>query len=399
MRLFWTYVLAAASALGAPLASSAQQTERIDAAAAKQNPTFVGCPWQELGRFPGLVPRAVAIGRDGATLLAADDVSDPSHSALVVRRQAAAGAAWETVDRYLPAGAASTGARALHVDDDGNVFVLGWEMSNDRSRLVLRRSFGAGNAGTWESAETSWPISAGGALASDPAGRLYVAHGATGNGAIGWRVESALRGMGAFELEDEVAFAGYGAAMPQDFERRPDGSFVLAAQLDGSPDEWVVRTRPARDGAAWRTIDRYQLSSNAYGLAPRAIVPTNDGRLLVAGLGVRGAGSDDYLWIERWQNPRGRWRTFAYQLTPGATSVAQDAAATRNGVAVLGVGYATGAAYLMLRESTDGGSRWQTALQVSGVGDPWSARLAVKESSAAVTALVQGAAVVLGCRR
>src|SRR5687768_17585257 len=92
MRLFWTFVLAALSAMGAPLAASAQLTDRIDATA-KQNPTFVGCPWQELGRFPGLVPRAVAIGRDGAVLLAADDVSDPARSALVVRRQAAAGAA------------------------------------------------------------------------------------------------------------------------------------------------------------------------------------------------------------------------------------------------------------------------------------------------------------------
>lgn len=261
MRLLWTFVLAASSALGAPLAGNAQ-VDRIDEAAKRQDPTFVGCPWQELGRFPGFVPRAVAIGKDGALLLAADDVTDPSRSALVVRRQAAAGAAWETVDRYLPAGAVSTGARALHVDADGNVFV-----------------------------------------------------------------------------------------------------------------------------------------PNAYGLVPRAIVPTTGGRLLVAGLGVRGAGSDDYLWLERWQNARGRWRTFAYQLTPGVTSVAQDAAATRNGVAVLGVAYATGAAYLMLRESSDGGSRWQTALQVSGVSDPWSARLAVDGRSAAVAASVQGAALVLGCRR
>src|SRR6185503_13204825 len=155
----------------------------------------------------------------------------------------------------------------------------------------------------------------------------------------GWRVESALRGIGAFTIEDEVTFgANYGAAMPQDFERRADGTLVVAAQLDGSPDEWVVRTRPARGNAAWRTIDRFQLTPNAYGLVPRAIVAAPDGRLLVAGLGVRGGGSDDYLWLERWQNRKGKWTTAAYQLSPGVTSVAQDAAATRNGVAVLGVG-------------------------------------------------------------
>jgi hypothetical protein len=361
--------------------------------------TFVGCNWQELGRFPGLVPRAVAIGKDGAVLLAADDFSDPSRSALVVLRRAAAGAAWETVDRYLPTGASSTGVRAMHVDADGNVFVLGWELTSDQSRLLLRRSFGAGTAGTWESGETSWPHSSGGALGSDPGGRLYVAHGTPASRSIGWRVESALRGMGAFSLEDEVTFGtAYGAAAPQDFERQPDGTLVVAGQLDGAPDEWVVRARSPQS-YRWRTIDRYRLTADAYGLVPRAIVAADDGRLLVAGLGVRGGGSDDYLWLERWQNARGRWRTFAYQLSPGVTSVAQDAAALPGGVAVLGVGYAPGNAYLVLRESNDGGGRWQTALQVSGVTDPWSARLAVDGDSAVVAASVQGAASVLGCAR
>ena len=100
MRLFWIFVLAASSALGAPLAAQTQI-----AAPAKQSPTLVGCSWQQLGRFPGLVPRAVAFGKDGAVFLAADDVADPARSALTVLRQAAAGAPWEAVDRYLPASA------------------------------------------------------------------------------------------------------------------------------------------------------------------------------------------------------------------------------------------------------------------------------------------------------
>jgi hypothetical protein len=393
MRRLSTFVLAAMAVLGAPLAAHAQ----IAASAKAAPPTLVGCQWTEIGRLPGIVPRALAFGRDGALLIAADDVANGAHPSLVILRQAVAGAAWERVDTYLPNGALSTGARALHVDDDGNVFALGWRVDDDQSRLVLRRSFGAGVAGTWESAETDWPLSAGGALSSDAEGRIYVAHDAALAGGIGWRVESALRGIGAFAVDDEVTFAGTRTAMPHDFERTADGALVVAAQLDGEPDEWVVRSRGR--GGVWRTIDRYQLAADAYGLAPRAIVPIAGNRLLVAGLGVRGGSHDDYLWIERSQNSRGRWRTAAYQLQPGATSVAQDAATTPAGVAVLGVGYTSGAANLILRESTDGGARWQTALQVSGVGDPWSARLAVASSSAAVTASIQGSAVVLGCRR
>ena len=396
MRLLSNLVLAALAALGAPLAANAQ----LVAPAKQPKASLVGCSWQEIGRFPNLAPRALGIGRDGALLLAADDFTDTTHPALVVLRQSAPGASWESVDRFRPAGADSSGARALHVDSDGNVFVLGWTSEHGTPQLVLRRSLNGGLAGTWESGETTWPAQPGGALGSDPSGRIYVAYGFADRSGIGWRVESALRGIGAFAAEDEVTFDGLYGAAPQDFERKADGTLVVAGQLDGNPDEWVVRSRAGRGGAAaWRTIDRYQLAPNSYGLAPRAIVATPSGRLLVAGLGVRGGGNDDYQWLERWQNARGQWRTVAYQLATGFNSFAQDAAATRSGVAVLGVGTTPTGNSLVLRESTDGGNRWQTALQLAGIADPWTARLAVSAASAAVAASLPGAAVVLGCNR
>ena len=397
MRPLSNLVVAVLAALGAPLALHAQ----IVAPAKSPKASLVGCSWQEIGRFTNLAPRALAIGNDGALLLAADDFTDAAHPALVTLRQSGPGASWETVDRYLPSGAHSSGARALHVDDDGNVFVLGWVTANDRQQLVLRRSFGDGTAGTWESGEAQWPGSAGGALGSDDDGRIYVAYGFAGTTGVGWRVESALRGIGAFAPEDEATFSGAFGVLPQDFERQKDGTLVVAGQLDGSPDEWVVRSRGRRSGAAlpWKTIDRFQLAPNSYGLAPRGIVSTPDGRLLVAGLGVRGGGSDDYQWLERWQNARGKWKTVAYQLAQGFNAFAQDAAATRSGVAVLGVGATPTGNSLVLRESTNGGTRWETALQLAGITDPWTARLAVSTASAAVTASLQGAAVVLGCNR
>lgn len=398
MRPLSNFVVAACAALGAPLALQAQ----IVAPAKSPKAALVGCSWQEIGRFPKLAPRSLAVGRDGALLLAADDLTDVAHPMLVVIRQPAPGASWEGVDRFRPAGADSSGAYALHVDDDGNVFVLGWQTTTGRQELILRRSLNAGLAGTWESGEQTWPSAGGGgALGSDRDGRIYVAYGFADRSGVGWRVESALRGIGAFAAEDEVTFEGALGAAPQDFERKADGTLVIAGQLDGEPDQWVVRARAQRGGAVglWSTIDRFELTKNSYGLAPRAIVSTNDGRLLVAGLGVRGGGSDDYEWLERWQNARGKWKTVAYQLANGYNSFAQDAAATRNGIAVLGVGTTPTGSNLLLRESTDGGSHWQTAFQLAGIANPWTARLAVSAASAAVSASLADAAVVFGCNR
>lgn len=400
MRGLSRFVVAAAAAMTFPLGVDAQSNVPSNNSVSRAS--LAGCQWQPIGQFPGLVPRALAVGDDGSIVLAADDVSDANRSVMVTLRQAARGGAWEEVDRYLPAGSTSTGARALHVDGDGNVFVLAWEQRGQEPLLTLRRSFGEGNPGTWETAETHWPLLPGGALASDPGGRVYVAYGFAGPSGVGWRVESALRGIGAFVVENETRVAGFYGAAPQDLELSGGGALFLTVQLDGAPDEWVVRSRPLRaDGrpGTWRTIDRYRLTPDAYGLAPRAVVPMDDGSLLVAGLGVRGGGSDDYLWLERSRSARGKWKTAAFQLTTGRHSFAHDAAATRDGIAVLGVGYSAAGASLVLRESVDGGASWRTALQVAGVTDSWSARLAIGGNSAAVAAAIQGTATVLACLR
>ena len=397
MRPLYTRALVALAALGLPMAAEAQLAPQTAPAKA----SLTACNWQPVGAFPGLLPRALAVAPDGVLLLAADDTTAPNGSVAVILRLPAGGGPWEPVDRYLPAGSRATGVRALHVDADGNAFLLAWVQGSASSQLVLRRSFGSGTADTWEDAEARWVLSPGGALTSAPDGRLYVAYGYAGPGGVGWRVESALRGMGAFALEDDFAVTGFGAAIPQDLERAPDGTLLVAGQLDGSPaDDWVLRgTQSARNGSsAWRTLDRFKLTPNSYGMTPRAVVAARNGRVLVAGGGVRGGGSDDYQWLERWQNGRGRWKTSAFQLAPGLTSLALDATTTRAGIAELGIGFTPSGVMLLLRESTDGGNRWQTVLQVAGITDLWSARLAVGDQGAAVTASVQGGAAVIACR-
>lgn len=391
MRSLVTYAVTALAVLGLPVAGYGQR-------AASTTTSLGRCDWQPIGQFSHLAPRALAATPDGGLLLAADDLTDSAHSTLVTLRWDPAAASWQEVDRYLPDGSTATGARALHVDADGNAYVLAWERRDDGVDLLLRRSFGAGVSGTWESSEARWPAQAGGALGSDPDGRLYVAYGFADPTGIGWRLESALRGIGAFAVEDVLRVSGVVGAMPQAIARTDNGSLYVAGQLDGAPDQWLVRARTggARK-AAWRTIDRYKLSPTSYGLSPRAVVPLADGRLLVAGLGVRGGGSDDYEWIERWQGRGGNWQTRRYQLQSGLTTMALDAAATASGVAVLGIGSTISGVSLVLRETSNSGADAHTVLQLSGVSDLWSARLAIGSRLAAVAASVDGEATVVGC--
>src|SRR5581483_10772620 len=197
---------------------------------------------------------ALAATPDGGLLLAADDLTDPSHSALITLRWDAS-SGWQIVDRYLPADASATGARALNVDSQGNAYVLAWEMRGAESVLLIRRSLTGGTAGTWDSSETTWTNAPGGALGSDPSGRVYVAYGFADASGVGWRVESAPHATGSFTVEDELRVPGVNGVLPEAIARGNDGALYVAGQLDGTPDEWLVRARGmqgARNKAAWQ---------------------------------------------------------------------------------------------------------------------------------------------------
>src|SRR5204863_5517644 len=129
---------------------------------------------------------------------------------------------WQEVDRFLPEGSTDSGARAMEVDADGNVYVLAGEMSAGGTDLLLRKSLGSGEAGTWESSETHWFALEGGALASDPDGRIHVAYAFGGPEGIGWRVVSAPRGSNDFAVEDELRVNGAYRIIPEDMTRAGD---------------------------------------------------------------------------------------------------------------------------------------------------------------------------------
>ena len=389
MRSLVTYAVAATAALGLFAAS-----------ALASQASLASCNWQPIGQFPNIAPRALAVTPDGGLILAGDDLSDPVHTALTTMRWDGPGSGWHVIDRYLPSGSNASGARSLLVDRDGNAFVLAWEMHGNTTDLILRRSFAGGDAGSWETSETRWTAGNGGALASDTDGRIYVAYGFADASGVGWRVESALRGMGAFRAEDEQRSGNATAAIPQTMQRAANGSLYVATQLNGSPDTWVVRARQtggAHTKAAWQTIDTYSLAPNSYGLAPRAIV-TLANRILVAGYGVRGAGADDYQWIERWQSGNGRWQMRRYQVESGRTTMAQDAVATPGGgAAVLGVGITAHGMQLVLRESGAAMQNEQIVLAVDGITDLSAARIAIGSGLAGIVASVEGKATVLRC--
>ena len=392
MRSYVSCVVAALAALAS-----------VPTGATAAAPTLKSCRWEPQARYIDLVPRALATTPDGSVLLAADDYSDPAHPAVRVLRGSGDGADWQEVDRFLPAGAAGSGARALHVDADGNAFLLAWVQSSAGTDLVLRRSAAEGAAGTWELADERWPFAVGGALGSDTTGRVYVAYGFAGPAGIGWRVVSALRGVGAFRVEDEFCPTGnLTQAVPLDLERAPNGALVVAGQLDGDPDEWVVRQRRLRPNGrpgVWQTIDRYQLSATSYGLLPRAVVPLAGGGVLAVGAGVPGGQAHDYRWLERRKLGNGnRWITRAYQLVGGQHSEAYDATRAGAGIAVAGIGQSPTGNRLQVRESADNGRTWETVVEVAGV-DRNPAAIAARGASLWIAAVIEGAAVVIGCER
>jgi hypothetical protein len=374
----------------------------VPSGAATADSSLASCRWEPLARFIDLVPRDLVAAPDGTVLLAADDFRDPLRPSVRVLRGSTAGDDWQEVDHFFPDGAYGTGARALHVDADGNTFLLAWVQTSADTELVLRRSFAGGAAGTWETAEQRWQSAVGGALTSDPDGRLYVAYGFAGSEGIGWRVVSALRGIGAFRGEDEFRPAGgtvYGA-VPQAIERAPNGALVVAGQLDGNPDEWVLRQRRLRPNGRpglWHTIDRYKLSATSYGLLPRAVVPLAGNQLVAVGAGTPGGDSHDYRWLQRRQQGK-RWVTQSYQVAAGRHSEGHDAVAGGAGVVAVGIGQTAAGNRLVLRESSDGGRTWQTAVELAGV-DRSIARLAARGAALWVTAMIEGATVVIGCER
>jgi hypothetical protein len=394
MRSFALLVLAAV-AVTAQARPAAAQVGSVSA------PGLEACDWGLVGHFPHLVPQALATNDDGDLLLAADDYRDPLHPSLVVLHSDDRGRSWELADRFQPAGSTATGARGLYADGDGNAFLLAWQQTGNSTRLLLRRSFAGGRAGSWESGEASWPLAVGGAITGSPDGRVYVAYG-LGGGAqgIGWRVESALRGVGAFAVEDEFRPTGgrVYSAHPEDIERSANGDLVVAGQLDGDPDEWVVRLRPGRAKVVpWRTIDRFRIADDAQGLVPRAVVALGGGKVMAAGAGA--AGSDgSYRWIERWRGGGGTaWSTLEYQRTRGLNTLAHDAVSTSAGVAVLGVAASDRGMVLVMREGAADGSRRRTVLELPGVTHLWSARLATFGRLVYAAATIEGAGVVIGC--
>jgi hypothetical protein len=148
--------------------------------------------------------------------------------------------------------------------------------------------------------------------------------------------------------------------------------------------------------SAWQTLDLFALAPTSYGATPRAIVPLA-GRLVVAGLAVAGGGADDYQWVERWQTGKGKWTTRRYQLETGLSTMAQDAAPTATGIAVLAIGQTSQGNTLVVRESTAAGRFPQVVLTLPGISDMWAARLAVGRDVAAVVAMTAGHPTAVGC--
>jgi hypothetical protein len=360
------------------------------------------CQWEVLATFDDLEIRGFAADLSGRLFVTGTRALEPLRTEVATLRSLDAGASWELVDRYAPPGEAA-GAHALHLAGDGRLYVLGWERRGSATFPLLRAAGPGGEPNGWRGVAVGWSGAHLGALASDGHGRLYLALGFHDFAGPGWAVLSAVGGAGEWRVEDVFLPGGdLYSVHPYDLVVTPRGAVLVTGQGNGLPDRWLTRGREAeRDREPWTTLDDFVLGRQSYALAGTAIVSTEQEDLWVAGYGVVGNGSDDYLWLLRGRrNGETSWISQRYQLSPGLHSQALDAAQGPHGeLLVLGVGLDPSGSNLMLRVSPDGGSTWVEAWRLPGAGDPWRALLSVDiHGDLFVSALVEGVETVHACR-
>lgn len=362
--------------------------------------------WTVLTPLEGFVVEDLAVAPDGEVFLTGVVAQGNGTTRFATARSRDGGARWEWVDVYSPAPAASAGGHALYAAAGGSVYALGWERVDGLVRPLLRKS-DRGGFGTWWTSFTGENGQRLGALAGDGAGQVYLALG-HGPGAVGWVLQSAFQGEGLWTVEDDYRSLEprLSFALPRGLAVDPDHGLVAVGQLNGDPDRWVVRHQPS-SGAAWETVDRFEYSPSAYGLAPATVAFAGRGRrLVVSGYGVAGNGEDDYHWLSRWarvpalDQGRGQeaWRTSRFQLEPGRSSFALDSATDLQGrLLVAGTAEGRDGSTLVVRRSSSPG-RWEPLLELPGLSSRWQARVAVgPDGRVWAAAMAEGAAVVLAC--
>ncbi|HVS02066.1 MAG TPA: hypothetical protein VMT16_04785 [Thermoanaerobaculia bacterium] len=408
------HILATVLLGGLAAAAAAQSTETRpgrDTAGSEEaaEEDISQCEWYDAASLPGIEVRDLAAAPGDALFLTGDAATAHGGAELVTLRSFDGGGTWEEVDRFVLPGGQDAGAHALEVDADGHLFVLGWSTIDGVPHALIRRSFAAGDPGTWETSEATWPWALLGALDSDGRGRVLLALGFAGPEGVGWRVLSSPRAVGSWRTDDlyQPELPGVTAAVPHDLEPADDGSVLLVGQLEGTPQRWVSRYLPGRwtalrgESREWTTVDLFELGSASYGLAAAAALPLRGGGAVVAGWGVGGGGADDYAWITRRTGPAmGSWVTDAFQLVPGLSAFALDGEATVGGaLLLLGVAQHAEGWQLVLQRSEDSGVGWQEILVRGGIANSWSGELTVVEGVGLfVAATARGVTTVLACR-
>lgn len=286
-------------------------------------------------------------------------------------------------DFFDPAG--TTQHLDIAADSAGNLYVTGrYSASGGFSTSskgpyyrFVRRS--ADGGATWQTVDTVTAYrSTGGAIATDPAGNVYVTETVTYMNITNLPTWSIRKGTGGTNYFTVDVFEPTNSAAYTVFAHPTAGVFAAGygtiTSKNSSSQAWMIR-RSLDSGATWQTVDTYQLragySSIAYGLGADGI-----GNLYA--VGESGYGAD---WIVRKSSDGGTtWNTVdAFSSTEGTYLRSSDSS---YGVALTcdsnGNVFAAGfvvtfyGPHWVVRESPGGSGAWTTVndIALSGSASP-----------------------------
>ena len=128
-------------------------------------------------------------GKHAGGIYAVGHTTPKSVSLWTVMRSGNGGATWQIIDAWSPSKSTAAAANAIASDQDGNIYVVGYDSGRDPSGWWMRRS--ADGGASWNLIGPKYSLGSYNqplAVAADPSGNVFVAGYTGAGGHVNWTV-------------------------------------------------------------------------------------------------------------------------------------------------------------------------------------------------------------------
>jgi hypothetical protein len=292
------------------------------------------------------------------------DLSDQAH--WIVRKSADRGETWSTVENLQLNSGFDTIGLGILAQSSGTVFAVGYAYDATSFSWLVRKSTDGG--ATWTTAEAFQKSPAKGAtansIAQDPSGNLYVVGAAADStNVFHWLVRKSTDGGETWSDADDFNQVSGQDASAEGITIDPAGAIYVNgySYTDSFLPRWTIR-KSTDGGSTWTTIDAYAQDSTMYSVATGVAVD-NEGRLVASGYSDTATAHPQ--WIVRKSTDGGTTWATAEELSLSSGQASEANSVVRD---PFGAFYVMGSAqdgsgnrHLIIRKSADGGTTWTTA--------------------------------------